>query len=479
MTLRVSASTLIRPTLTSSIGGVVEGGGTWPCASRKRRSISAAGAVVTRTSSTCHPLSTSLRPRSVTTARMACALASRRKLRQIARAATRSARASTRRMGAPRRGRSMDVDPTRTRGPSNFSAGRTSSAMSSLLVTKTISFIGGLHSAGGDPDWTDRMSWARIGVRRNLHASRRDLATQYRRARSVRPDLGRTGSSLAETCGQPAQQLAAADGVEDEDRQCRQDDRGEDGGNVDAVLPLERPQRQRQGSPARALGEDQWKQEAVPNREAVVNGHGDQRRARQRKREAPQRGPLAGPVDPHRLEELLGHIADEVRQDQHRQRDGERDLRQDDRQEAVVQLQTDDDQVDGDDGRLQRNRQSHQEESVDRLQEPAAAADDGERGHERDEDSRDDRTRGHDDAVDEVLREVRLDDEPVVVNRRGGRRLERVHRVVVGLRLEARDDDPVDRHHDDHEPDPAGQPAQPVRATTCLLYTSDAADEED
>jgi hypothetical protein len=73
-----------------------------------------------------------------------------------------------RRMGAPRRGRSMDVDPTRTRGPRNFSAGRTSWALSSLLVTKTISFIGGLHSAGGDPDWTDRMSWARIGVHRDL-----------------------------------------------------------------------------------------------------------------------------------------------------------------------------------------------------------------------------------------------------------------------------------------------------------------------
>ena len=47
-------------------------------------------------------------------------------------------------------------------------------------------------------------------------------------------------ASLAEAGCQPAEELAAADGVEDEDRQRRQDDRGEDGGHVDAVLALER-----------------------------------------------------------------------------------------------------------------------------------------------------------------------------------------------------------------------------------------------
>jgi hypothetical protein len=50
-------------------------------------------------------------------------------------------------------------------------------------------------------------------------------------------------TSLAEARGQPAQKLAAANGIQDEDRQRRQDDRGEDGGDVDAVLPLERPER--------------------------------------------------------------------------------------------------------------------------------------------------------------------------------------------------------------------------------------------
>src|SRR5829696_3063319 len=46
---------------------------------------------------------------------------------------------------------------------------------------------------------------------------------------------------LAEPGGQPAEELAAADHVEDEDRQRREDDRREHGGHVDAVLALERP----------------------------------------------------------------------------------------------------------------------------------------------------------------------------------------------------------------------------------------------
>src|SRR4029450_8874370 len=82
---------------------------------------------------------------------------------------------------------------------------------------------------------------------------------------------------LAEPRGQPAEELAAAEDVEGDDRQGREDDAGEDGGHVDAELALEGPQRQRQGPLARALGEDQRQQEPVPDGQAVVDADVDQR----------------------------------------------------------------------------------------------------------------------------------------------------------------------------------------------------------
>ena len=75
-----------------------------------------------------------------------------------------------------------------------------------------------------------------------------------------------------------------------------------------------------------------------------------------------------------------------------------------------------------------------------------------------------DRAKGDDDAVDEVADEVVLDDELVVVQGRLGGRRERVRLEVVALGLEAGDDDPVDGHEDDQEPEPSRGPAQPVGA---------------
>src|SRR5690606_8334158 len=52
--------------------------------------------------------------------------------------------------------------------------------------------------------------------------------------------------SLADAGGKAAEQLAAADRVEDHDRQRGEHDRGEDGRHVHAVLTLEGPQGERQ-----------------------------------------------------------------------------------------------------------------------------------------------------------------------------------------------------------------------------------------
>lgn len=53
--------------------------------------------------------------------------------------------------------------------------------------------------------------------------------------------------SLGEARGKTAEQLAAAEHVEGQDGQGREHDGGDDGRDVDAVLALERPQRERQG----------------------------------------------------------------------------------------------------------------------------------------------------------------------------------------------------------------------------------------
>jgi hypothetical protein len=118
---------------------------------------------------------------------------------------------------------------------------------------------------------------------------------------------------------------------------------------------------------------------------------------------------------------------------------------------AIAQLN--DDQVDRDDRRLQRDRQAHEEQRVRRAQMPAGApADDRERRHEGEEHHRDHRADHDDDGVDEVLDEVRLEDQPVGIERDVGRRLQRVLGEVDLLALQAGDHDPVDRDHHDREP---------------------------
>src|SRR3954468_3238336 len=85
---------------------------------------------------------------------------------------------------------------------------------------------------------------------------------------------GEVVSSLAEAGGQAGEELAAADRVQNEDRQRGQNDGRENRRHVDAVLALEGPQGQRQGPLLGALGQDQRQQEAVPDAQAVVDGHG-------------------------------------------------------------------------------------------------------------------------------------------------------------------------------------------------------------
>src|SRR3954447_20911019 len=83
--------------------------------------------------------------------------------------------------------------------------------------------------------------------------------------RAERKDLA------AETGGEAGQQLPTADGVQDDDRQRGQDDRGQDRRYVDAELALEGPQRQRQRALVRALGQDQRQEESVPDGQTVVD----------------------------------------------------------------------------------------------------------------------------------------------------------------------------------------------------------------
>src|SRR3954452_13361998 len=92
----------------------------------------------------------------------------------------------------------------------------------------------------------------------------------------------RGSGSLAEARGEAAEQLSPAERVEDEDGQGREHDRGRDRGHVDAVLPLEVPQRQGQRPLLRALDQDQGQQEVVPDGKPLVDAHRHQRRAGQR-----------------------------------------------------------------------------------------------------------------------------------------------------------------------------------------------------
>src|SRR5215510_1588907 len=107
-----------------------------------------------------------------------------------------------------------------------------------------MSYLGGAAPSSGGNELSSMAAHLGVASRtlRNPRASR----------------LSTTGLALlAESRGQPAEELASAEDVEGEDRQGGEDDGREDGGHVDAVLALERPQRQRQGPLVRALGEDQ------------------------------------------------------------------------------------------------------------------------------------------------------------------------------------------------------------------------------
>src|ERR1700730_5427124 len=74
----------------------------------------------------------------------------------------------------------------------------------------------------------------------------------------------------AEACGQAAEELAAADRVQDQDGECGEHDGGDHGRYVDTVLALECPQGKGEGPPVGALGEDQGQQEAVPDGQCIV-----------------------------------------------------------------------------------------------------------------------------------------------------------------------------------------------------------------
>lgn len=75
--------------------------------------------------------------------------------------------------------------------------------------------------------------------------------------RHVRPWISTV--SFAEASGESADELAAAEDVQDEDGQGGQHHRGQGRGDVDGELALEAPHEQRQHPFVGALGEDQWK----------------------------------------------------------------------------------------------------------------------------------------------------------------------------------------------------------------------------
>ncbi|MCY1235510.1 hypothetical protein D9M72_481290 [compost metagenome] len=196
--------------------------------------------------------------------------------------------------------------------------------------------------------------------------------------------------------------------------------------------------------------------------EAVVDGDGHDRRAGQRQGKPPHGLPFTAPIQPHRLKQFVRNVADEVGQDQHRQRNGKGNGGKHECQQAVVQVEADDHQVDRDDGCLQRDCQSHQEHAVDQLKEPALAPDYCERGHEGDQHRRDDGTQRDNGAVHEVLREVGLKDHLVVFQGWLCGQGQRVLAEVACLRLQTGDHHVVDRNDDDSQPDPASQACRDV-----------------
>src|SRR5215472_6778066 len=270
---------------------------------------------------------------------------------------------------------------------------------------------------------------------------------------------------LAHSGGQAAEQLAPGHCVQREEGQQRQHHCGEDRRHVDGVLALVVEQGERQHRISRALGEDEREQEAVPDDQRVVDAHGHQRGPGERNHERPQHLPLPGTVDAHGLEQFARHVAQEVDQDQHADRDRERGRWQDDRQQRVVQVQPGDHVVHGDDGGLQRDGEPEQED-VERCPCDAVltAADDSVAGHDRDEENHEHCRRGDDDAVPQVRAELAGQDQVVAPEGQRPRQRELAGAEEPGLGAEAGDHDPVQRDDHDGEPYQAAERAEGVGA---------------
>ena len=267
---------------------------------------------------------------------------------------------------------------------------------------------------------------------------------------------------LGEAGGETGDELTASDGVGREDRQHRQDDGCEDRRHVDRERPLERPQRQRQDPLVRALREHEGEEEAVPHIEGVVDRHGDDRGLAQRHDERPQHAPIRGAVETHRLEELARHIAQEVDEDEHRERNSEADRGQDDRPQGVIEAQLHDEVIDRDDDALQRDGDPQEQQVEHAARQRRTTADDDVRrkqGHEHD---RRDSNDGDEDGVVEVLAEVRGEHVLIRLDRRIRRDRQRIVGVVRRSRSKARDDHVIDRQDRDDEPDPAEEPTEDI-----------------
>src|SRR5215469_3389519 len=271
---------------------------------------------------------------------------------------------------------------------------------------------------------------------------------------------------LAHSGGQAAEQLAPGHCVQREEGQQRQHHCGEDRRHVDGVLALVVEQREGQHCTARALGEDEREQEAVPDVQRVVDAHGHQRGPGERNRQRPQHPPLPGAVDMHGLVQFAGHVAKEVDQDQHADRDSEGGRGQDHREQRVVQVQPGDHVIDGDDGGLQGDGEPEQEH-VERGPGDLAPAspDDPVAGHERDRQDDDHGRCRDDDAVPQVSAELVGQHQVEVREGQRPRQRELAGAEEPGLRAEAGDHHPVERDDDDGEPDQAAERAERVGAT--------------
>ena len=280
---------------------------------------------------------------------------------------------------------------------------------------------------------------------------------------------GKTTAVLSDAGRETCDQLPSPDDVEQHDRQGGKHDGGEHGGNVRGELSLEGPQRQRQHSFVGALGEHQREDEAVPNAQPVVDRDRRERRSRHWVHKCRQRAPVTRAVDAHRLVQFSRNVPDEVGEDDDRQRKRERDRRQDQGDQAVVESRASDHEVDRDDHCLQRNGKPEQEQREGSPQ-PAGsrASHDGIGRHQRADGRQHNRGERDDHAVEEVHEEVVLQDEDVVVQCRRGWRQQRVLAEEPFLALEAGDHDVVDRDHGEDQPERGGDAGSDIGALPSL-----------